>query len=116
MTVSESIVLASVVAALETYISRWNGLVKLYRTGKRVGLIQARTLGAQKSIGDVIVILDAHCECVGVRRGIASLNRTDLDFELGDQLAAASANAYCSESESIGRSDRRWTRMEYSGA
>jgi hypothetical protein len=49
---------------LEEYIQRWNGLVKLYRTGKRVGLIEARTLGAQKSTGDVIIILDAHCECV----------------------------------------------------
>ncbi|CAM4887854.1 unnamed protein product [Rotaria socialis] len=49
---------------LEKYIKRWNGLVKLYRTGKRVGLIAARTLGADKSTGDVIIILDAHCECV----------------------------------------------------
>ncbi|CAF1392166.1 unnamed protein product [Adineta steineri] len=49
---------------LEKYIQRWNGLVKLYRTGKRVGLIAARILGAEKSAGDVIVILDAHCECV----------------------------------------------------
>ncbi|CAF0804611.1 unnamed protein product [Adineta ricciae] len=49
---------------LEKYIERWNGLVKLYRTGERVGLIAARTLGAEKSTGDVIVILDAHCECV----------------------------------------------------
>lgn len=49
---------------LEDYIKRWNGLVKLYRTGKRAGLIAARTLGAQKCTGDVIVVLDAHCECV----------------------------------------------------
>ena len=49
---------------MENYIKRWNGLVKLYRTGKRVGLIAARTLGAEKSTGDVIVVLDAHCECV----------------------------------------------------
>ena len=34
---------------IRKYIKRWNGLVKLYRTGKRVGLIEARTLGAQKS-------------------------------------------------------------------
>jgi len=56
---------------LETYIKRWNGLVKLYRTGKRVGLIAARTLGAEKSTGDVIVILDAHCECVCFERRIS---------------------------------------------
>lgn len=56
--------LAALQEKLENYIKRWDGLVKLYRTGKRVGLIEARTVGAQKSIGDVIVILDAHCECV----------------------------------------------------
>lgn len=49
---------------LENYIRRFNGLVKLYRTGKRAGLIAARTLGAEKSTGDVIIVLDAHCECV----------------------------------------------------
>ena len=59
--------LASLKEPLEKYITRWNGLVKLYRTGKRVGLIEARTLGAQKSIGDAIVILDAHCECVSLK-------------------------------------------------
>lgn len=61
---SASLCLAALLEPLEKYIERWNGLVKLYRTGKRVGLIEARTLGAQKSTGDVIVILDAHCECV----------------------------------------------------
>ncbi|CAF3237728.1 unnamed protein product [Rotaria socialis] len=55
---------ASLQEKLEEYIKRWNGLVKLYRTGKRVGLIEARTIGAQKSMGDVIIVLDAHCECV----------------------------------------------------
>ena len=53
---------------LDKYIQRWNGRVKLYRTGKRVGLIEARTLGAQKSVGDVVIVLDAHCECVGFTR------------------------------------------------
>ena len=60
--------LAALKQPLEDYIKRWNGLVKLFRTGKRVGLIEARTLGAQKSTADTIVILDAHCECV--RHGI----------------------------------------------
>lgn len=57
-------VVAALKQPLEDYIKRWNGLVKLFRTGKRVGLIEARTLGAQKSTADTIVILDAHCECV----------------------------------------------------
>jgi len=58
------VILAALQEPLDTYIKRWNGIVKLIRTGKRVGLIEARTLGAQASTGDVIIILDAHCECV----------------------------------------------------
>jgi len=38
--------------------------VKLVRTTKREGLIRARVIGAENMSGDVIVILDAHCECV----------------------------------------------------
>jgi hypothetical protein len=30
----------------------------------RVGLVEARVVGARAAAGDVIVILDAHCECV----------------------------------------------------
>jgi polypeptide N-acetylgalactosaminyltransferase len=49
---------------LESYIKRFKGIVKLYRTNKREGLVQARVIGAEKATGQVIVILDAHCECV----------------------------------------------------
>ena len=49
---------------LENYIKRFNGKVKLYRTDKRVGLVRARVIGAEKATGQVIVVLDAHCECV----------------------------------------------------
>ena len=60
------LILAALKQPLDKHIERWNGLVKLYRTGRRVGLIEARMIGAQKSTGDAIVILDAHCECVCV--------------------------------------------------
>ncbi|CAL1532436.1 unnamed protein product [Lymnaea stagnalis] len=48
---------------LEHYIKQFNGLVKLFRNPERLGLIRARTKGAEHSTGDVIVFLDAHCEC-----------------------------------------------------
>ena len=34
---------------LEEYIKQWNGLVKLFRNEKREGLIQARSIGANKA-------------------------------------------------------------------
>lgn len=49
---------------LDDYIKRWNGKVVVHHTNKRVGLVQARQIGAEMIRGDVLVILDAHCECV----------------------------------------------------
>lgn len=48
---------------LDEYIKQFNGLVKLYRNKERLGLIGTRTRGAELATGDVIVFLDAHCEC-----------------------------------------------------
>ncbi|KAM9193105.1 N-acetylgalactosaminyltransferase 7 isoform 3-T3 [Mergus octosetaceus] len=51
---------------LDDYIKQWNGLVKVFRNERREGLIQARSIGAQKAkLGQVLVYLDAHCE-VGI--------------------------------------------------
>jgi hypothetical protein len=32
----------------------------------RVGLVEARVVGARAAGGDVVVVLDAHCECVSL--------------------------------------------------
>jgi len=48
---------------LDEYVKQFNGKVKLYRNSERLGLIGTRTNGARYSTGDVIVFLDAHCEC-----------------------------------------------------
>ncbi|XP_058406343.1 N-acetylgalactosaminyltransferase 7 isoform X4 [Diceros bicornis minor] len=50
-------------AKLDDYIKLWNGLVKVFRNERREGLIQARSIGAQKAkLGQVLIYLDAHCE------------------------------------------------------
>ncbi len=48
---------------LDEYVKQFNGLVKVFRNKERLGLIRTRSLGAEYSTGDVIVFLDAHCEC-----------------------------------------------------
>ena len=47
---------------LDDYLKQFNGIVKVVRNKRREGLIRARTIGAQNSIFEVLVFLDAHCE------------------------------------------------------
>lgn len=49
--------------ALDDYIEELPVPVKLLRSPTRLGLIQARLLGAKEAQGEVLTFLDAHCEC-----------------------------------------------------
>lgn len=49
-------------SALSDYVARLEA-VKLLRSNKRLGTIRARMLGAAMATGDVLVFMDAHCEC-----------------------------------------------------
>ena len=46
---------------LEKYIKKYNK-IHLIRSKKRVGLTQARLIGADNAVGDVLIFLDSHCE------------------------------------------------------
>uniref|UniRef100_A0A8C6GYW7 Polypeptide N-acetylgalactosaminyltransferase n=1 Tax=Mus spicilegus TaxID=10103 RepID=A0A8C6GYW7_MUSSI len=49
-------------SALSEYVARLEA-VKLLRSNRRLGTIGARMLGATRATGDVLVFMDAHCEC-----------------------------------------------------
>ena len=48
-------------ADLDQYIEKFKK-VKIIRSPERIGLTQARLLGADNAVGDVLVFLDSHCE------------------------------------------------------
>ena len=49
---------------MEKYIKKFDGLVRIYRNKKHEGLIRSRMNGVKQSKSEVVVILDAHVECV----------------------------------------------------
>ncbi|XP_012270629.1 polypeptide N-acetylgalactosaminyltransferase 3 [Orussus abietinus] len=48
---------------LDEYVRRLEVPVRILRSEKRIGLVNARLLGANKARGKVLTFLDAHCEC-----------------------------------------------------
>ena len=48
--------------ALSEHVAQLEG-VKLLRSNRRLGASRARMLGAARATGDVLVFMDAHCEC-----------------------------------------------------
>lgn len=49
--------------SLDAHVSQLSIPVKVIHTQERVGLIQARLMGAKVATGEVLTFLDAHCEC-----------------------------------------------------
>lgn len=48
---------------LDEYIKTLSVSTRVLRSGKRIGLVNARLLGAKEAKGEVLTFLDAHCEC-----------------------------------------------------
>lgn len=49
--------------SLDEYVKKLQVSTRVLRAGKRVGLVNARLIGAKEAKGDVLTFLDAHCEC-----------------------------------------------------
>ena len=57
----KSIISEHLKSRLNSYIKTL-GKVRLIRSKERLGLIRARMLGASNIYGDVVIVLDSHCE------------------------------------------------------
>lgn len=60
---ANSIFSAFLKESLDAHVSKLEVPVKVIHTEERVGLIQARLMGAKVATGQVLTFLDAHCEC-----------------------------------------------------
>ncbi|KAI5750546.1 hypothetical protein M8J76_016527 [Diaphorina citri] len=50
-------------SSLDEYVAKLSVPTRVIRSPGRVGLIKARLLGARQAEGEILVFLDAHCEC-----------------------------------------------------
>ncbi|XP_012252918.2 polypeptide N-acetylgalactosaminyltransferase 3 isoform X2 [Athalia rosae] len=50
-------------APLDEYVKRLEVPTKVLRAEKRIGLVNARLMGAGDATGQILTFLDAHCEC-----------------------------------------------------
>lgn len=50
-------------APLDEHVKSLQVSTKVLRSRKRIGLVNARLMGANEATGEVITFLDAHCEC-----------------------------------------------------
>lgn len=48
---------------LDEHVKNLQVSTKVLRSRKRIGLVNARLLGANNAKGEVLTFLDAHCEC-----------------------------------------------------
>nr|XP_033322137.1 polypeptide N-acetylgalactosaminyltransferase 1-like isoform X1 [Megalopta genalis]XP_033322138.1 polypeptide N-acetylgalactosaminyltransferase 1-like isoform X2 [Megalopta genalis]XP_033322139.1 polypeptide N-acetylgalactosaminyltransferase 1-like isoform X1 [Megalopta genalis] len=50
-------------APLDEHVKNLQVTTKVLRSRKRIGLVNARLMGANEAVGEVLTFLDAHCEC-----------------------------------------------------
>ncbi|CAH0754017.1 unnamed protein product [Bemisia tabaci] len=48
---------------LDEYVAKLPKPTRVLRSSERIGLVKARMLGARQAVGEILVFLDAHCEC-----------------------------------------------------
>lgn len=48
---------------LEEYVRTLSVETRVFRTESRIGLVNARLIGAKQAKGEILTFLDAHCEC-----------------------------------------------------
>ncbi|XP_072163061.1 N-acetylgalactosaminyltransferase 7-like [Diadema setosum] len=98
---------------LEEYLlqPRFSGKARIVRNTRREGLIRSRTIGARAAVGQVLVFLDAHCECapnwLPPLLAEIALNRTTVVCPTVDAISADNF-AYGSQGDGLCRGAFDW--------